>query len=304
MDDFAVVIPTRNGGAQVQRLFASLQAQSLQPQQVLVIDSTSKDQTAAWAKEFGFHLEIIPAASFNHGGTRQSAATQLAVSFLIYLTQDVLLADSEAFAKLLRPFQDSSVSAVYGRQLPHQNAGLLGAHARIFNYGPESVVKSLDDAPRYGLKTAFLSNSFAAYRRSDLIAVGGFPATTILSEDMYVAAKLLLAGKKIAYQAEAKVYHSHDYTMLQEFQRYFDIGVFQARELWIRETFGQAEGEGARFVKSELAYLWCKGAILQIPGAMLRTLAKFLGYRLGFKESKIPLYLKKKFSMCKGYWRQ
>ena len=42
------------------------------------------------------------------------------------------------------------------------------------------------------MKTAFNSNSFAAYRRKALKDVGGFPINTILSEDMYVTAKMLL----------------------------------------------------------------------------------------------------------------
>ena len=38
-------------------------------------------------------------------------------------------------------------------------------------------------------------------------------------------------------------------------RRYFDIGVMLAREPWLLETFGKPEGEGARFVRSEPAYL-------------------------------------------------
>ena len=84
------------------------------------------------------------------------------------------------------------------------------------------------------MKTAFNSNSFAAYRRKALKDVGGFPINTILSEDMYVTAKMLLKNWSVAYCADAKVYHSHNYTIWQEFKRYFDIGVFHAKEAWIR----------------------------------------------------------------------
>lgn len=35
----------------------------------------------------------------------------------------------------------------------------------------------------------------------------------------------------------------------------FDIGVFHSREAWIRDAFGGAEGEGTRFVLSEMTYL-------------------------------------------------
>jgi rhamnosyltransferase len=153
-----------------------------------------------------------------------------------------------------------------------------------------------------GLRVAFLSNSFAAYRLSALDAVGGFPSDVIFGEDMYVAARLIQAGYKIAYAAEAAVYHSHPYTLQQEFRRYFDMGVLHARESWIRNELGSAEGEGLRFVKSELRYL-SQHAFWRIPEALLRTLLKYLGFRLGLMEEHIPNRLKRRFGMNKGYFK-
>ena len=70
---------------------------------------------------------------------------------------------------------------------------------------------------------------------------------------------MLLKGYKVAYSADAAVLHSHNYSMKQEFKRYFDLGVFLEKEHWILDTFGKAEGEGLRFVRSELAYLRDQG---------------------------------------------
>jgi rhamnosyltransferase len=239
---------------------------------------------------------------FNHGATRQLAVNILSDSdILIYLTQDAILTDFNALRNLTDRFKDESVGVAYGRQLPNKNAGYIGSHAREFNYVIKSELRSLSDASRLGIKTAFISNSFAAYRRTALMNVGGFPANTILSEDMYVAAKMLLAGWKISYCAEAQVWHSHDYSFVQEFNRYFDIGVFHARECWIREKFGGAEGEGEKFVISELRYL-LKHAPILIPSAILRTLLKYAGYQLGLREKKLPIAIKKCLSMHKRFW--
>lgn len=111
------------------------------------------------------------------------------------------------------------------------------------------------------MKTAFISNSFAAYRKQAIQEVGGFPTHTILCEDMFVAARMLLNGWKVAYVSDACVYYSHNYTILQEFKRYFDIGVFHAREKWIRDSFGQAEGSGIAFVKMEIKAILKKSVI-------------------------------------------
>lgn len=222
---------------------------------------------------------------------------------ILFLTQDAILADSEVLSKLVACFSNSEIGAAYGRQLPHVNATPLEAHARLFNYTAESRVKSLKDASELGIKTAFISNSFTAYRRSALMSIGGFPSNTILSEDTYVAAKMLLNGWKIAYCAEAEVYHSHNYSFFQEFKRYFDIVVFQSREAWIRERFGQAEGEGLRYIISEIKYLWKHNHTSLFPSFCIRTILKYIGYKLGLWEAKIPIAVKRYISMHKGYWK-
>ncbi|EAO4102324.1 O antigen biosynthesis rhamnosyltransferase RfbN, partial [Salmonella enterica] len=141
----------------------------------------------------------------------------------------------------------------------------------------------------------------AAYRRSVFEALGGFPEHTILAEDMFMAARMIQAGYKIAYCAEASVRHSHNYTPKQEFQRYFDTGVFHACNPWIQRDFGGAGGEGFRFVKSEIQFL-LKNAPFWIPRALLTTFAKFLGYKLGKHWQSLPLPTCRYFSMYKSYW--
>jgi rhamnosyltransferase len=159
----------------------------------------------------------------------------------------------------------------------------------------------LGDRERLGFKTIFISNSFAAYRRTALMEGGGFPKDVIFGEDTITAAKLLLGGWKIAYVAEAKVYHSHSYTWTQDFKRYFDIGVLHARESWLLEEFGGAGGEGGRFVRSELSYLWPRYWWL-IPSALIRTALKLVGYRLGRIEKKLSLRWKRRLSMHRRFW--
>jgi rhamnosyltransferase len=97
---------------------------------------------------------------------------------------------------------------------------------------------------------------------------------------MFVAAKMLLDGRKIFYAADAQVFHSHNYTAAQEFRRYIEIGKFHAQEPWIRETFGSAEGAGKKFVLMKLAAIAKKNPF-DCFGAIFRDAAKFFGYRIG-----------------------
>ena len=300
----SLIIPTRNASSHLARLLPALKMQTLQPDEMLVVDSASSDDTVARFREFGARVEVIDARDFNHGGTRRWASEQVSGEALIVMTQDAIPADPETFANLLDELQQDPLNGVaYGRQLPHPGAGVLGAQSRHFNYPQHSRSKRLADAPQLGIKTCFSSDSFCVYRRSALQAVGGFPADVIGSEDAYVAARMLLEGYTVRYAATARVYHSHDYRLMDEFHRYFDIGVFYGRETWIRQAFGDAGGEGKRYVLAEIAALRAAGALHRVPEVLVRSAFKLLGYRLGQLERRLPLALKRRISMFPGYWR-
>jgi len=302
---FSVIVPTYNGGELWRQCAESISNQSLAPSTVYVIDSTSSDDTVAIAQAAGFDVTVIPSSKFNHGGTRNGGANHLSDSdFIIYLTQDAILESVDSFKNLLDYFnRDEKVAAVCGRQLPHTDANPLAIHARYFNYSSVGEIKSAQDVPRFGLKTAFMSNSFSVYKAEVFFELGCFPNNTILAEDMYLAAKMIQAGYKVAYCSEAAVRHSHNYSPWEEFRRYFDTGVFHACEPWIQQQLGGASGEGARFVKSELLYLW-RHAPLWIPRALITTACKLIGYKLGKHYRKIPKAWRPKFSMYKSYWLQ
>lgn len=304
MPRFALIVPTLNPGHAWSRWLEAYAEQAVQPEQAVIIDSGSSGQEIALSSQYGFEIIRIAKSEFNHGGTRQKAVDHLSadIEVVVFLTQDAILADTNALANLLKAFDAPDVAAAFGRQLPHLDAKPLGAHARQFNYGTVSSLRSLASVPELGFKTCFISNSFAAYRVKDLLAVGGFPTDVILGEDTAVAAKLILSGKKIAYVADACVYHSHDYSIVEEFKRYFDTGVFHAQQPLLIERFGGAAGEGKRFVISELKYLG-KHASHLVPAALIRTFMKLLGYRLGRAFTRLPPGLPRRLSMHKGFWQ-
>jgi rhamnosyltransferase len=152
-----------------------------------------------------------------------------------------------------------------------------------------------------GIKAVFNSNSFAAYRRAALEQIGGFPEHVIFGEDQLAAAHMLISGWVVCYEASATVDHSHSHTIIGEFRRYFDHGVTHAQNTWLFDHFGTASAAGLRFVLSEMAYLF-REEPTSIPEACLRTLLKYIGYRLGGNQSKLPCWVKERLSLQSGYF--
>ncbi|TDQ37552.1 glycosyltransferase family 2 protein [Thiopseudomonas denitrificans] len=297
----ALIIPVRNAGPWLDRLLPALAAQTVRPDQWLVVDSSSSDDTVERFEAAGADVHVISASEFNHGGTREWARRQVAADVIFMLTQDAI-PEPDCFERLLEAFENPEVAVAYARQLPRPGSGLFERHARLYNYGAESRLKSLADAAELGVKTCFSSDSCSAYRASVLEQLGGFPQDVIGSEDAYVAGKVLLAGHKVHYVAEARVEHSHHYSILEEFRRYFDIGVFYGRERWIDEHFGAATGEGRRFVSSEMKMALQDGQWYLLPSAFVRNGCKLIGYKLGRTEAYLPNWLKRRVGMFFGYW--
>lgn len=298
----SIIIPTYNAENYLHTLLEKIKNQSIKEFEIIIIDSSSKDKTVGIAKAYTDNVIVIPQSEFDHGGTRAKVAQLAKGEIVVFLTQDALPFDECTIENIIKVFKNEKVGAAYGRQLSYQETNLFGKHLREFNYGENSYIRDKSDISRYGIKTAFLSDSFAAYRKSALETIGWFKSDLILGEDTYAGAKMILSGYTLAYVADAKVYHSHSYTVFQEFRRYFDIGVFHKCESWILGEFGKAEGEGMKYIKSEVRYLLGNGAWYLLPEWFVRNGMKYLGYKLGQKYEKLPMWMIKKFSMHHRWW--
>jgi rhamnosyltransferase len=301
--DVSIVIPTLNAAGHVEEQLTALSRQGFPAESYLIVDSSSTDDTPDRYAACGMEVVTIARSDFNHGGTRRLAVRHRpAAKFVVMMTQDAIPAHDRSLATILEGFADEHVGLSYGRQLPRPQARGIERHARLANYPPKSEIRGLDDSRHLGIKITFCSNSFAAYRQSALQAVGNFPEDSYFAEDQVVAGRMLLDGWKIAYQADATVVHSHGYSVIEDFRRYFDVGVFHSRNGWMLEAYGTAEGEGLRFIRSELGFL-LKNDIRQIPSALIRTPAKYLAYRLGKVENRLNAKAKRLLSMQPFYWK-
>lgn len=303
--EYTVIVPTLNAEATMGEFFAALKRQSRQPVEILIGDSMSDDKTASICQQYNATIIPIAREKFDHGGTRSLLAAQAKTEIVVFFTQDAILADREAIANLLQPLIDNEkIACSYGRQLPNRNATPIAAHLRLFNYPAKSEIRSYDDRERYGLKTIFISNSFAAYRRNFLTSVGYFKNGLIFGEDTCTLGRLLQHGYSVAYVSEAQVYHSHNYTWLEEFRRSFDIGVLHRSENWLLAVYGSAEDIGTRYVVELFASLWREKRVLTILDAVVRIVAKFVGYRIGRSFQNLPAAMRPWLSMHQGWWRK
>lgn len=294
-----VAIPTLNGEDELRRLLPIVCAEP-GISEIAVVDSASTDATCEVVREYSrVRLIEIQRKDFNHGATREFARKELNTEIVVFLTQDIV--PLPGFIKpLVEPILTGQAAVTYSRQLPHQNADLFEAFPRTFNYPDKSSRRTLADADRLGVFTFFCSDSCAAYLNAALDRIGGFE-TILTNEDYFAVAKLLRAGESINYVAESCVHHSHSYTLVQEFQRYFDTGFVRGEHYWVTELVGKAEGHGSKFAMSFLKRVM-REKPFSVPYAVLQIAAKWAGYRIGTSGKFLPRFLRKKLSSQPNHW--
>lgn len=297
----SVIIPTLNAEKSIEKLVLGLKQQSISPAEIIVIDSSSRDQTVRVAAELDCKTMVIEREKFDHGGTRNLGAGLSSGEILVFMTQDALPVDERLLENLVKPLADSQIAASFGRQVAKPNAAPPERFARLFNYPEKLVVKSKEDLARLGIKTFFFSNVCSAVKRREFETIGRFPEKIIMNEDMVLAAKLILEGYKIAYASEATVWHSHNYSVPQQFRRYFDIGAAMNMNRWLLKYSG-TEGEGIKFVRGQLSYLMRQGQYRWLPYTLALIGAKYAGYKLGLMEHRLPRKFKRLFSLHADFW--
>ena len=286
----SVIIPTLNAERWISQQLNMLLTQTVKAE-ILVIDSGSTDRTVSIAASHRERVRLLqfPRENFDHGGTRDFALRQSEGDYVLFFTQDAIPTDTYCVEKLLSAFSSPDIAAVYGRQIAHPDAPEYEKLTRQFNYPDQARIWRESDIPRYGVKSYFFSNVCSAYRREAYLAVGGFDAPIICNEDMMMAAKLLHAGYTLAYTSEAAVYHSHHYTLGEEYRRNKKIGLVM-EQYRSRLTGAEADAEGwrmLRFVGGELARRKLYGELVTFYAhAAVRLAGNRVGKYMGKKSRK------------------
>ena len=276
----SVIIPTLNGAGYLPDLVGSLRGQTVKGVEIIILDSESNDGTAGMAASLGCIVQRIARRRFDHGGARNVGAAMASGNVLVFLTQDALPVSRDFIARLIEPIDGRITAAAYARQVPAPDATPTEAFARLYNYPPESSSRHISHVHRRTLKTFFFSNAASAISRACFEKVGRFPSPVSTNEDMLLCARLMDAGYRIAYVAEAEVIHSHDFSLAEVFRRYFRIGTV-AREHHATLRVERNAGEGLEFVRRQIAHLQSMGRSKLIPGAIVEAGVKALAFYCG-----------------------
>lgn len=297
----SVVIPVLNAEPYLDRLLtAILSQQPRPPDEVVLMDSMSKDRTREIAARFP-NVRVVPVPKFSHGGTRNEGARAARGEIVVLMTQDAVPRDKHWLAKLLEPFSDPKVAATYSRQVPYPDANPMERYFLFTHFPPGNSVRREQGQSDLGFLNVFFSNVAAALRR-DLLLKFPFDETLIMSEDQQVSRDLIKAGYAVIYQPDSVVIHSHNYTLDVCFRRYFD-SVYSLTQIFPKHDIGESASMGFTYLFREIWHM-LRHHPAWFPFYICYTTCKVAGTLMGHFAEKLPRTWARKMSLHRYYWER
>jgi len=226
----SVCLPTKNAGPEFARYLRAWREQKTEEEvELVVVDSGSRDQTVATARELGARVSLIPPETFNHGETRNLLAREARGDLLVFTVQDACPAHDRVLHELTCWMRRApQLAAVTGLQVPHAHADAVArweveAHRAIIERGRTLKRYRWRDPLRGDflnrLRNVAFDNVCSALRRS---VWEKFPFARVeFAEDLDWAVRVLRAGHSLLRNPAARVHHSHNSAPYQRLKRAF-----------------------------------------------------------------------------------
>ena len=273
-----VLCPLYNAEHYIEKLHDNIVKQKNVDFSVRYLLTESSDNTEEILKKKKLKYDKIKKVDFSHSLTREIAARKSKADIITFITQDVEIIDENWLYYLVKDIISGEVSATYSRQITKFNN--LEKYTREKNYPEKSKIVSEKDIPDLGLKTFFFSDASSAIEKNVFEKLNYYDGKRLpISEDMYIAYKLIVNGYKIKYCSDSVVYHSHNFKLKELYERYRLTGQFFKQNSYL-DKYGtnSAGGSLAKYVLKRSIQEKNIKVIIRFP---LDMGARFIGMKVG-----------------------
>ena len=239
-----IICPLYNAEEYIENLHKSfIMQKKVKINKIRYVLTESKDNTEEYLKNNNIEYKKIKKSEFSHSLVREKEAMESVSDVVAFVTQDVVIDDELWLYNLTKDIGKDNIVAAYSRQVTKYNN--IEKYTREANYPAQSKAVSHDDISKLGLKTFFFSDASSAIDTSIFKKLNGYGGKKLpISEDMYIAYKIITNGYKIKYCAESLVHHSHDFTLKEVYDRYKLTGKFFKENSYLNNYGTNKSGGG------------------------------------------------------------
>lgn len=118
----SIIMRTKNSADVLFQTLQALFSQNFKNFELIVVDSSSTDDTEEIAKEFSCEFVRIEAGDYFPGKVLNGELRKLSAPLIVFLNSDTVLLTPHSLDYLLESFDDPRVVAAFGRQVPRPEA--------------------------------------------------------------------------------------------------------------------------------------------------------------------------------------
>lgn len=279
--EIEIICPLYNAEKYIKELDESIKKQkNVNIKQITYLLTESSDNTEKILKEISANYSIIKKEEFSHSLTREKQALKSSSDILVFITQDIEIRNTDWLEKLVKPIINGEAEATYSRQLTKYDN--LEKYTRESNYPDKDIIKTKEDIKEYGLKTFFFSDASSAINTEVFKSLNGYDNKNLpISEDMYIAYKIIMNGYKVKYCSDSVVYHSHNFTLMEIYDRYKLTGQFFKENSYL-DQYGTT-GSGANLAKYVLKRIFQEKRVSLLFRYPFDMAARLIGMKVGKK---------------------
>ena len=273
-----IICPLYNASSYIEKLDKSLKMQKdVNINEIRYILTESSDNTEEILKKNNIKYKKIKKSNFSHSLVREKEGLESNSDILVFITQDIEINDDKWLFNLTKDINDSIVAS-YSRQISKYNN--IEKYTREKNYPEDSFIVSKKDIDKLGLKTFFFSDAASCIKTSVFKELNGYDNKDLpISEDMYIAYKIIMSGKKIKYCSDSVVNHSHNFTLKELYNRYKLTGKFFKENNYLDKYGTNSSGANlAKYVLKRILKEKRIGLLFRFPFDMG---ARFIGMKVG-----------------------
>jgi len=261
----SVIIPVHNGRQTLPACLQALQCQTHLPDEIIVVNDGSTDDTVAVASQFGVTVlsqaRAGPAAARNYGA-------RVAQGDILLFTDADCAPFYDWVERMLAPFADPTVAGVKGEYRTRQPELV----ARFVQQEYQDRYDRMAGQPQID----FLDTYAAGFRRQPFLAAGGFDIKYLISEDVEFSFRLAEQGFRMMHVPGAKVYHHHNRTLREYIIRKFRIGYWRALIVRRYPSRLVCDSHTPQILKVQMG-LAALGGVLLVIGGIIRSLSVVIG---------------------------
>lgn len=246
-------------------------------------------------------ISVVESKDFSHSLVREKAALESDSDIFVFITQDIIIKDELWLKKFVTPIIEGKCESAYSRQICDNLS--IERYTRMKNYPIESRIVTKEDTKELGIKTFFFSDAASAVSAKIYKELNAYDGKDLLTnEDMYFAYKLINAGYRKMYNAEASVIHSHDYKFKELFKRYFDQGVFLKDNDYLNNFNANSSAKDLLFFILKESFK--EKNFKAISNIIPNFAARYLGNKLGQNYNKLSKEKIDKLTAGRYYWER